>query len=46
MRGVLRSSQYCQAFSAPTLMPALAEQTMTAAPDTRRASYTSPTKSK
>ena len=42
MRGILRSSQYFQAFSAPTLMPLLAEQTITAASATRRASMTSP----
>ena len=46
MRGILRFSQYSHAFSAPTLMPALAEQTMTAAPETLRASMASPQKSK
>ena len=46
MRGSLRRSQYFQAFSAPTLMPPLAEQTMTAASTTWRASMTSPAKSK
>ena len=46
MRGILWASQYFHAFSAPTLMPLLAEQTMTAASATRRASVTSPAKSK
>ena len=46
MRGSLRASQYFHAFSAPTLMPPLAEQTMTAESATRRASMTSPEKSK
>jgi len=42
----LRSTQYFQAFSAPTLMPDLAEQTMMAASAAWRASMTSPAKSK
>ena len=45
-RGISRSSQYFQAFSRPTLMPSLAEQTMIAASATVRASITSPAKSK
>ena len=46
MRGSFRCSQYFHAFSAPTLMPDLAEQTMTAASATCRASTTAPAKSK
>ena len=41
-----RSWQYFQTFSNPTEMPSLAEQTMMAASAARRASITSPVKSK
>ena len=45
-RGMFRSSQYFHAFSRPTDTPSLAEQTMMAASAARRASITSPAKSK